>query len=72
MPEEKRMQDELTLLRQLSDSRENRAKIILQKDFIRKRVADKQTLAERCNIGVQGTNRWETLLLKSLSETNAN
>ena len=37
-------------------------------NFIRKGVTDKQTPAERANIGLSGTNRWETMLLNSLKE----
>lgn len=37
-------------------------------NFVRQGVKDKQTPAERCGIGVQGSNRWETLLLTAIRE----
>lgn len=37
-------------------------------NFVRKGVADKLTPADRSGIGIQGQNRWETLLLKAIKE----
>lgn len=40
-------------------------------NFIKKCEKDKLTPAERCGIGING-NRWETMLLNSLENTNVN
>jgi len=37
-------------------------------NFVRKAVKDNKTPADRCGIGINGFNRWEAMLLKSLEK----
>ncbi len=40
-------------------------------NFVRKSAREDLTPADKCGVGVQG-NRWNTLLINSLSKSNAN
>jgi len=37
-------------------------------NFVRQAVKDKLTPAERSGIGINGANKWETLLLRAIKE----